>query len=311
MSLTNILTRIVILLCIFGFFSLHNASAQSHIDAIPRNQLIWNTYDSFLYSDFNIGTISKNKVGAYKRNYDKDHTHDGLHFSHPLVTESVSPDTKLRFDYDFGDLEGDATENGIGLEGEYAFHRSFSIEIGVPYVFANPEAGSADLRLGNIEVGLKFANYAFEDAGLLLGYGMEFGLPTGDDDTGIGSDNIIELEPFLNLGLKTGKWEWIGFAKFGIPTNQDPGQEIETEFGLNLSSLYHVTDRVQALLELDGEAVLSGEEAGEESEYFLTPGFKVTPFSHQQFRAGAGLRFPLSKDTELQFMTLVSLFYHF
>ncbi|MCI0481519.1 MAG: hypothetical protein L0213_08015, partial [Candidatus Dadabacteria bacterium] len=42
----------------------------------------------------------------------------GLHFSHPLITESPSPDTKIRLDYFFLDVDGEVEDEELGEEGE-------------------------------------------------------------------------------------------------------------------------------------------------------------------------------------------------
>ena len=155
----------------------------------------------------------------------------------------------------------DASTQTLGLELEYAFHRAFSIEAGVPFTRLDLDDESGTSKLGNAEVALKFANYAFESRGLLLGYGIEFGLPTGSEADGIGSDHIVELEPFFNVGFKQKDWELVAFTTFGIPTNQE-SEEVETELVTNVSTLYHVNPRLQLLLEFDGESVLSGEDIG-------------------------------------------------
>ena len=54
-----------------------------------------------------------------------------------------------------------------------------------------------------------------------------------------GQENIWEIEPFLNFGVMSGDWEIVGWTRFGIPTNQDPGEEVETEFHYDFSTLYH------------------------------------------------------------------------
>jgi len=238
-----------------------------------------------------------------------DHSH--LHFSHPLVAESPSPDTKVRLDHFFGDIGGDepGSSNVLRLEAEYAFHPSFSVEVNVPYVFLSPDDGASVSRLGNTEVGLKFGNFAFAEHGVLLGYGLEVGLPTGSDGTGIGSDHILEIEPFLNVGYKRDMLEAIGFAAFGIPTNQEEGEEIETEFAYNLSVLYHLSQRVEAVVELDGETVLSGEE--DEAIANLSPGFKLKPLAATPLQIGFGVGFPLTTDRAFDVRTVFSLFYHF
>jgi len=241
------------------------------------------------------------------------HGHDEeLHFSHPLLAESPSPDTKARLDYTFAHADNgeDEDEHEIEVELELALHRTFSVEVGIPVVFLDEEGESSESDLGNIEVGLKFANYEFERHGLLLGYGIEFGLPTGDDSKGIGSNNEFEFEPFLDVGYKRGHWEVVSFVTFAIPVNQEEDEEVETELGYNLSLLYHVNTRLQALLELEGETVLSGEEDGD-TVVNLQPAFKVRPVADQPFLIGVGVAFPLTNQEEFDVQTKVSSFYHF
>ena len=249
------------------------------------------------------------RVASAQEHTEADH-HQGLHFSHPLIAESVSPDTKVRIDYDFADLGPDASAHTLGLELEYAFHRAFSIEAGIPFARLALDGEPGTSRFGNAEVALKFANYAFEDTGVLLGYGLEFGLPTGSDDAGIGSDHIVELEPFFDIGFKQGDWELVAFTTFGIPTNQEEGEEVETELATNFSTLYHVNSRLQLLLEFDGESVLSGEESGEQT-WHLTPGVKFAPLGGSTLFLGVGVRLPLTDKQEFDTQMLVSLFYHY
>ena len=101
----------------------------------------------------------------------------------------------------------------------------------------------------------------------------------------------------------------VSFVTFGIPTNQEDAEEVETEFSYNFASLYHANPRLQLMLELDGEVVLSGDAAGE-SEWNLTPGLKVAVANSDLF-IGFGVRIPLSDNSELDAQALVSLFYHF
>lgn len=234
--------------------------------------------------------------------------HVGLHFSHPLVTESVSPDTKVRFNVGRA-WASDANETGVELEAEYAFHRSFSVELGAPYAVVDPEAGASASALSNVEVALKFANFAFEDRGLLLGYGVEFGLPTGDAGSGIGSDHLWEAAPFLNIGYKRSRIELVGFSVFGIPFNQEADEEVETEFAYDLSGLIHLAPQLQAMMELNGKTVLSGAAAGENVTR-LSPSLKFAPRREVPLFIGVGVTMPLT-DEELDVAARVSLFYHF
>lgn len=231
----------------------------------------------------------------------------GLHFSHPLFSESITPDTKVRFNAG-GEFEDEGDGYEFEIEGEYAFHRSFSVEVVVPYVRLEPNDESATSALGNIEVAFKFANFAFEDAGILIGYGFAVGLPTGTPEKGIGSDREWELEPFLNAGIKRGPFELIGWARFGIPVNLGEGEEVENDFNYDFSALVHAKQWLQVLLELNGELALNGEEAGA-GLASLSPGIKVAPVGPQLF-LGLGVSIPLQAD-EIDARVRFSAFYHF
>ncbi len=244
---------------------------------------------------------------------EESHRPEGLFFSHPLIAESPSPDTKVRFDYFYLDIDGNeekAKKNTINFEAEYAFHRSFSIELGVPYTFHNPEDESSSSHVGKIEINFKFANFAFEKTNLLVGYGIEFGLPTGDEEKGIGSDHIFEIEPYLSFGYKRRLIEIVAFTLFGIPTNQNEGEEVETELGYNISFLYKFLPHVKGIIEFDGETVLSGEEEGK-TIVNITPGILLSPLRNDNLHVGLGVSFPVTDKEEFDFRTIVSIFYHF
>ncbi len=243
------------------------------------------------------------------------HTAADLHFSHPLVAESPSPDTKLRLDYFFANEPGEEGEAGaerhtLQLEGEYSFTPWLSVEVNVPYTFLDPDEGQGTNRLDNMEVGLKYANFAFAERGLLLGGGIEFGLPTGNEEKGIGSEHVLEVEPFVDFGYKRDRWEIVGFTSFGLPLNENEEDEADLELGWNLSVLYHLTPRIMTLMELDGEHVFGGEEDGVDVVN-LTPGIKVQPFGDPNFQAGVGVSLPLTNDKEFHEKLILSIFYHF
>lgn len=232
-----------------------------------------------------------------------------LHFTHPIFTESVSPDRKVRLDY-AREWEDEGKANEIEFEGEISLQHDLSIEVAVPFIFLNPDVGSSESNFGNVEVAFKFAKLTFAERGLLLGYGLAFGLPTGDSGKGIGSGNIWEIEPFLNFGVMSGDWEIVGWTRFGIPTNQDPGEEVETEFHYDFSTLYHFSSRFQGLVELNGRTGLSGPEAGS-GIFSVSPGIKVAPFSNNtDLFIGLGGSFPLG-DEALNAQLRAAVFYHF
>ncbi|MGH7406371.1 MAG: hypothetical protein ACREJA_10905, partial [Candidatus Methylomirabilales bacterium] len=238
--------------------------------------------------------------------------HEGLHFSHPLITESVSPDTKLRLDYLWRRLGGAGAEHEstVRLEGEYAFHPSFSIEITVPYAFLRQNGSALESNLGTAEIAFKFANFAFADHGVHLGYGLEFGLPSGNDAKGIGSGHLLEVGPFLNAGYKRRRLEVVAWAVFGIPTNQRDTEPVDTELQYNVSTLYHFTSRIQGLVELDGASTLSGN-AGSEAEAHVTPGIKIRPIRESNLLLGLGVGFSVAPRTPSGVRVIASAFYHF
>ena len=265
-------------------------------------------------------------AGALKAFAHDDHGNpSGLHFSHPLITESPSPDTKIRLDYFFLNVDGEVEDEELGEEGEgpskfkestvnleleYAFTRNISIEADIPYTFINPDEGKDVNHFNNIEIGVKLATFFLEEYGILLGGGLEFGLPTGDDEKGIGSDNIFEIEPFLSFGWKYKILEVVSFLHIGFPVNQKGDQNEGDELGYNLSTLVHATEWLEVLLEFDGETVLNGEEEGE-SVLNIDPGVKFKPFKSQELHVGFGAGFPVTNDEEFEYRLIASVFYHF
>lgn len=243
---------------------------------------------------------------------DESHTHSELHFSHPLIAESPSPDTKIRFDYFYRKIneagEG-ATEQTPRLEFEHAFRRSFSIEVNVPYTFRRPSGEPRESNLENVEVSLKFASFAFAERHLLPVYGVSFNLPTGNSRKGIGSGHIFEVEPYVGLGYQQKKFEVVGFTSFGIPANRREEDEEGAEFGYEGAFLYKLSPRFQALLELDGSRVLTGISEGE-NVVNISPGIKILPFN-EHWQIGVGVGFPVTSNREFKTRAVVSVFYHF
>lgn len=257
--------------------------------------------------------LSLTSVASAQDHDQQEHDHGGLHFSHPIVSESPSPDTKVRVDYGFRDLDlGDGTfsQNGTRLEAEYAFHPSFSIELDVPYWWQSTTSTATESSFDNLSIGLKLANFAFAESGLLLGYGVEVGLPTGDSEKGIGSDHIVELVPFLDIGYKRSRLELVSFAEFAIPTNQSEDEQVETELEYSFSSLYHFGDRLQGLVEFDGVTGLSGEEAGT-TVFNVSPGVKYLFLRNRMLAFGVSAGLPLTDHREFDVRVLASVFYHF
>lgn len=277
---------------------------------------------------------------------DQGHAHGGLHFTHPMIAESITPDTKVRLDHQYFEFPAGTSENSAILEAEYAFSRFFSIEASLPYSYSQTEAGNAGAML-------KFANYALEDAGFVLGYGVDMAFPTagpgpeagheheeghGDHTHSVrarasGGDGGADIPgprfhtggtgvrqtlgshewtvgPFLNVGWKQGPVEIVGWSVFQIPFNHHEQAEVGTELAWNFSTLYHVSSRVQALLELDGSGGISGPTVGQDAVN-LSPGFRVQILPDTPLVLGSSVGFPLANQQPFDVRWKSSVFLHF
>ena len=240
------------------------------------------------------------------------HEEEELHFSHPLITESPSPDTKIRFDYFYRRFRnGERTiEQTPRIEFEYAFRPTFSIEANVPYTFRHIAGEPRTSHTDSIEVSLKFANFHFKERHILLVYGVSFELPTGSDNKEIGSSHIFDVEPYFGFGVKREKLEVIGFSSLSIPTNKKVSDDEATSLGYQLSFLFKPTPTVQPLIELVGHTALSGTAVGR-TVVNLSPGIKFRPPGSEHWQLGAGLSFPITGSHDFRAQAVFSAFYHF
>lgn len=250
-------------------------------------------------------------TGLKAQEHDDDHDHDHLHFSHPMVTESPSPDTKIRLDY-LGTRVSDPTdlrEHVVRLEGEYAFNHTVSVAVVTPFVWRTAPQTARASGLGDIEVSLKAASLMFGDRGLLLGGGLSSSLPTGNDSKGIGSGHIVELEPFVDLGYKRNAFEFVGFARASSTFRRRAGEEAERALAFDFSALYQVRSRLEALVELTTERALVGPDAGL-PHTSIAPGLKVYPFPNRRLMFGGSVLLGTGAVQETRAL-LLSGFYHF
>lgn len=243
--------------------------------------------------------------------YGDDHHHDHLHFSHPLVTESPSPDTKVRLDYIASWINTDPKlrENTLRVEGEYAFTHSVSLAIVTPVIFRTAPSTDRANGIGNVELSLKLASLRYGEEGVLLGGGLSAGLPTGSDAKGIGSSHIVELEPFVDVGYKRKQLELVGFARLASTLNRRVGEEAERNLGLDFSALYAIGRRLETLLEFTAARPLIGDDR-RFSDTLIAPGCKLYPFKNRQLMFGTSLEFGTGSFSNAR-AVLISAFYHF
>lgn len=236
------------------------------------------------------------------------HAHPGVDLSHPLLIESPLPETKLRLNYRFFD-GGDGREHEAEVEAEYAFTQNVSIEAVLPYAFVNPDEGPSENGLGDAIVAFKFATYAWVDRRFLPAVGLEVVLPTGDEEDGLGSDHVVELEPFLRIGYWNGPFELIGFVSLGVPLNQTSEESDEEDFaiGYGLSTLYHIAPSLQAVVELQGDFVFGDEDV---QAFYVSPGVTFQPFADKSISFGLGATLPVTDDRDFDYaLNFVSTFH--
>jgi len=246
----------------------------------------------------------------HARGDDQDDEH--LHFSHPLVAESPSPDTKLRLDYVWtrtGPPADRTTERGERGEGEYAFTPGLSLAVTLPYT-SRRTTGLPDARgIGNTEVSLKAASLKWGERGVLVGGGLSVGLPTGSDARGIGTSHAVELEPFADVGLERGGLQIVGIGHYGTTVRNPAGVDAEHQLAFNGSALYRVSPIAETLLEVEAARTVAG--AAHTAESSVAPGLKVYPFPNRHVMFGVSAILGLTGEARDARGVVVSAFYHF
>jgi hypothetical protein len=251
------------------------------------------------------------RARAQDADHDEDHGHGYLHFSHPLITESPSPDTKFRLDAAFGSSDEPADSHAIGLRGEveYAFSKSLSLAVVAPFVRVTSPRDARASSLGSVELSAKAASFSFAESGVLVGGGMTVGLPTGSDTKGIGSGHLYELAPFVDAAVRRGDVEMVGFLTYSTTANRNATDENLRSLTFDGSMLWRVISEVELLAEVTTSRSTGGPD-GAHSETFLAPGVKWRPSAWPKIALGvAGILGvgDASKSDALQ----VSAFYHF
>lgn len=249
-------------------------------------------------------------INAQEAN-DHDHDHDQLHFSHPLVTESPSPDTKIRVDLIRTQTNGTGglRENSIRVEGEYAFNHNVSLAVIAPYISRTAPAAERASGVGNVELSLKGASFAFAERGILLGGGLSAAFPTGSDAKAIGSSHLVELEPFLDAAYKMDALELVGLASLSSTFRRRTGEEAERNLTFDFSALYQVQPRIEGLIEVTSARALVGPESGL-PQTLVAPGIKVYPFASRKIMFGGNVAFGTGDVRDTRSL-LLSGFYHF
>jgi hypothetical protein len=251
------------------------------------------------------------RARAQGDHHDEDHDHGYLHFSHPLITESPSPDTKIRLDAAFGSSDEPADSHAIGLRGEveYAFSKSLSLAVVAPFVHVTSPRDARTSSLGSVELSAKAASFTFAESGVLIGGGMSVGLPTGSDTKGIGSGHLYEISPFVDAAIRRGDVETTGFLTYSTTTNRNATDDNERSLTFDGSMLWRVIRQIELLGEVTTSRSFGGAD-GSYSETFLAPGIKWRPSAWPKVAVGVGGILGVG-DARKSNAVQMSAFYHF
>jgi hypothetical protein len=232
---------------------------------------------------------------------DTDHDHGTLHFSHPILTESPSPDTKLRFDVG-STLTGSPRDNAATIEGEYAFSPMVSLSVVGTHAWQSGDA--TDLERSNaIELAIKGASFAIAQRGMLFGGGLGLEIPLNAGRSGAGEKEPASLEPFADWALEKGALQIVTMAAYSTTIRET---DREQRFRLSGSALIAATKAVEILGEIEFADAISKEEA---ATVRLAPGIKVRPWDERELSLGVSVPFGIANSRSRSM--LVSMFYHF
>jgi hypothetical protein len=264
-------------------------------------------------------SVSRLVLAADDHDHDLGHDRTGTHathphFTHPLVTESPLPENQARLDLASARTDDDGgagRESAAELSLEVALTPNVGLEVALPYVWVDRPGGDDSDGVGNAEVAVKLASYRFGHHGLVLGAGLEVGLPTGDDAAGTGDDRTVELEPYLGFGYRRDGFEMIGMLRLGVPVNERDAEaaEVDLEVAADLSLLYHFTPRVAGIVEFNGAAVVAG--ASDETELSVNPGVSFDVTGEGRLRVGVGAGVPLTDDAGYDYAARAMVILHF
>lgn len=254
--------------------------------------------------------------GTHARHLGDGHSHGGFpEFVDVFFTHHAYLERKLhpRIGATYADLENEFEGSG---ELAWRFNRWLGAEIEVPVVGVDPEGGAGNSGIGDVEIAPMVALWQSPKRLTIVSARSGFGLPTGDEDEGLGAGGWA-WEPGLLL------WKGYGAEKRGAVQAEltygrlyvDAGPDVE-QLVYNLAWSHWLPSNWIPVAELNAVTRLSDlpDEAHEEDptgglslahgdaadveEGTLvagTVGFRYAFANGQQW--GAGIQLPLS-DTE-------------
>lgn len=143
---------------------------------------------------------------------------------------------------------------------EYGFTDRFQATLEPSYASVDPRGQSAERGLGDVEAELLYSILG-EEAPVLLSFGWGIGLPTGNEDKGLG-DGDLTMESTLSLGKDVGRGGI--YASFAGELDGE-----ETEFHYGVAVVHSIGDWRPSL-------ELSRLDSDDEGLWYLAPGLTRT-----------------------------------
>lgn len=160
--------------------------------------------------------------------------------------EQFEAGAEYRFvEFDDGLFDADVSTASAYLR--YGILDNLAVRLDVPYVEFDPDSGSSESGLGDLEVEFQLRTY--ED---IFGYPyfiphVSFTLPTGDEDKGLGADGTIVTG---GMSWGTQMYDWLGWV-LDVSYRVDPDQD--NQLLLANSYIWEVSDRFTLLTEIGFE----------------------------------------------------------
>lgn len=209
-------------------------------------------------------------------------TDASLHFTHPLLVDSPSPDDKAHLSYSF-ERGGHADAHLLHAHAEYRLHPQVSLGLGIPLSYTDDH--DAEVEAGNLHAVVKVANLAFADYGVLLTTHLTITAPTGDAHGHHGGDHWV-VTPRFGGGWRNEHWEVIAFVGANLPIHHGHNSALA-----ECSLMRHLDPHWSVQVEFQFERSLM--HAGEQSGRITLGGLYHT---HGGVSLGAGVQLPVSDD---------------
>lgn len=248
-----------------------------------------------------------------------------------LFTDKAGVDKELELEFGF-DNKATEDEYEIGVGGSWVFFDRLQLGVEVPFGIRDPDAGSSQSNIGDVEFGAKFQFLSAAMDGVSLSLAASVAAPTGDRDKEIGGvggwgvaalagvlvdtgDSLPDVGVNLQLGfeqqIKLSNEQKEAAETLGV------GETLQKEFIWNLAFTVPFFDgRFVPMFEVLGTTTLDAVDSDEEGTIVeLSGGFWVSPFEEGEplgsLAVGVAAKAPVTNKRESDFSALLVFKYEF